>query len=54
MPKPATVLQCPRCGSRTLKIELIGSMLKNGKVTGGTKEYVCSPCDRKGQRVVVA
>jgi hypothetical protein len=54
MPKPEYVLQCPRCGCRTFKVEVTGAMLKSGKVTGGTKEHICSACDRKGERVVVA
>lgn len=54
MPKPASLIQCPRCGGRTVRVEITGAMLTNGKVTGGTKEYVCAACDRKGERVVVA
>ena len=54
MPKPAGVIQCPRCGGRTMRVEVTGAMLKNGKVTGGTEELICAACDRKGDRVVVA
>lgn len=54
LPRPEHLLQCPRCACRTMKVEVTGAMLKGGKVTGGTKQYICSMCDRKGERVVVA
>lgn len=54
MPKPATLLQCPRCGGREVIETKSGMLLKDGKPSGGTKQHVCALCLSKGERVVVA
>ncbi|MGQ7956505.1 hypothetical protein ACUTAF_02090 [Pseudomonas sp. SP16.1] len=51
--KPATMIQCHRCGGREVIETKIGVMLKNGKTTGGTKQLICACCFMKGERVVV-
>lgn len=53
MPKPATMVQCHRCGGREVIETKIGVMMKNGKPTGGTKQLLCAQCFMKGDRVVV-
>ena len=53
MPKPATMIQCHRCGSREVMITKIGMLLKNGKATGGTPQVICASCHRGGERVVL-
>jgi hypothetical protein len=53
MPKPATMIQCHRCGSREVMITKIGMLLKNGKATGGTPQVLCASCHRGGERVVL-
>ncbi len=52
--KPASMLQCHRCGGREVIETKTGALLKNGKVTGGTKAWICAGCHRNGQRVVLA
>lgn len=52
--KPATMLQCHRCGGREVIETKIGVMMKNGKPTGGTKTLICVVCLLKGERVVLA
>jgi hypothetical protein len=32
----------------------VGMLWENGKAKGGTKQYLCAHCHRKGERVVVA
>lgn len=53
-PKPAAMLQCPRCGCREVLPLTTGAVLKNGKVSGGTTVHVCAACFMKGERVVLA
>lgn len=53
-PKPATMVQCHRCGGREVIETKIGVMMKNGKPTGGTKALICVGCLLKGERVVVS
>jgi hypothetical protein len=52
--KPATMIQCHRCGGREVIETKIGVMMKNGKPTGGTKQILCALCFMKGERVVLA
>lgn len=54
MPKPPTVLQCPRCGGRDVLELRTGAMVRNRKVVGGTKQVVCAHCYMKGERVMLA
>jgi len=50
--KPPAILQC-RCGCRELIEVKTGLLFKNGKPSGGTKQYLCAHCLMKGERVVV-
>lgn len=52
-PKPATMVQCHRCGGREVIETKIGVMMKNGKPTGGTKALICVGCLLNGERVVL-
>jgi hypothetical protein len=54
LPKPALMVQCPRCSGREITVTLIGALTVAGKVKGGTKQYLCTACLMKGERVVVA
>lgn len=54
MPKPASVLQCNRCGGREMIETKTGMLFKDGKASGGTKQILCAACLMKGERVVVA
>ena len=53
MPKPATMIQCHRCGGREVIESKIGVLMKNGKPTGGTKALLCVVCLLNGERVVL-
>ncbi len=53
-PKPADMLQCPRCAAREVTPTVLGAMLVAGKLKGGTTQYICTCCMLKGERVVVA
>ncbi|XEG73996.1 hypothetical protein QA447_07135 [Pseudomonas sp. abacavir_1] len=53
-PKPASMIQCHRCGCREVIETKIGVMMKNGKPSGGTKQLLCSNCFMRGERVVVS
>jgi hypothetical protein len=53
-PRPAELLQCPRCGGREVLGTVTGATIKAGRVSGGTKAWVCAGCHRKGERVVLA
>lgn len=53
MPKPATMVQCHRCGGREVIETKIGVLMKNGKPTGGTKQLLCVGCILRGERVVL-
>lgn len=52
--KPADMLECPRCQGREVTPTLLGALLKGGKIQGGTKQFICTSCMLKGERVVVA
>lgn len=54
MPKPAALLQCPRCAGRELIETKTGVLLKGGKPSGGTRQMVCALCLSRGDRVVIA
>jgi hypothetical protein len=53
MPKPASMIQCGRCGSREVLETKIGMLYKNGKASGGTKQILCASCFMRGERVVL-
>ncbi|WP_241494492.1 hypothetical protein [Pseudomonas asplenii] len=53
MPKPAYMVQCHRCGGREFIETKIGMLMKNGKLTGGTKQLLCVGCLLQGERVVL-
>lgn len=53
LPKPSTMLQCPRCGGREMIETKIGMLMKNGRPMGGTKRILCASCLAKGEKVVV-
>lgn len=53
MPKPATMVQCHRCGGREVLETKICVLMKNGKPTGGTKALLCVCCLLQGERVVL-
>ena len=52
--KPATMVQCHRCGGREVIETKIGIMMKDGKPSGGTKTLICVCCLLQGKRVVVS
>jgi len=52
--KPAEMLQCPRCAGREVLASVTGATIKGGRVSGGTKAWICAGCHRKGERVVLA
>ena len=52
MPKPASMLQCPRCGGRSFVETVTGVMTRGGRPFGGTKAHVCVMCLIRGERVV--
>ncbi len=54
MPKPASMIQCHRCGGREIIETKTGVMFKNGRPSGGTKTLICASCHRSGERVVLA
>ena len=53
MPKPASMIQCGRCGSREVIETKIGMLYKAGKAQGGTKQILCAACFMRGERVVL-
>jgi hypothetical protein len=53
MPKPATMIQCHRCGGREVIETKTGMLLRDGKPTGGTKSLLCVGCLLKGDRVLL-
>ena len=53
MPKPASMIQCHRCGSREVLEVKIGMIYKAGKAQGGTKQVLCASCFMRGERVVL-
>ena len=52
--KTAGMLQCPRCAGREVLVTVTGATIKGGRVSGGTKAWLCAGCHRKGERVVLA
>lgn len=53
-PKPAGMLQCPRCAGREVIETKVGMVLTDGKPRGGTKQWLCALCHSRGERVVFA
>ena len=53
-PKPASMIQCHRCGGREVVETRIGVLLQGGKTKGGTKALLCACCLLRGERVVLA
>ncbi|MBB1599490.1 hypothetical protein [Variovorax sp. UMC13] len=53
MPRPASLIQCPRCGGREMIETKTGMLFSGGKASGGTKQILCAACLLKGERVVV-
>lgn len=53
-PRPAALLQCPRCASRETITTKIGVMYVDGKARGGTPQTLCAGCFSNGERVVLA
>lgn len=53
IPRPACLLQCPRCAGQELIETKSGVFLQGGKTKGGTKSYLCAACFMRGERVVV-
>ena len=51
---PASMIQCHRCAGREVVETRIGAALRNGKMSGGTKQILCATCWRNGERVVLA
>jgi hypothetical protein len=52
--RPEHIARCHRCTGVELKEVRIGMTKRNGKLTGGTKQWICAACERNGERVVVA
>lgn len=50
MARPDGMLQCNRCGSRTIMTTVNGVFIKNGRKTGGTviEKDVCYDCHKRG------
>lgn len=48
--RPDGLIQCPRCGSRTVMNTVTGAFYRDGRKQGGTKtdENVCYHCHMKG------
>lgn len=53
IPRPACLLQCPRCAGQELIEARSGVLLQGGKTRGGTKAMLCVACLLRGERVVV-
>lgn len=51
---PAHIARCHRCNGIELKEVRIGMTKRNGKLIGGTKQWICASCERNGERVVVS
>ena len=54
-PRPPGLLQCPRCGSRTIMTSKNGVMIVDGRKKHGTviHQDVCADCYRQGDIVPV-
>lgn len=48
--RPSGMLQCNRCGSRTVMTATNGVFIKNGRKTGGTiiEKDICATCYQLG------
>lgn len=53
-PRPATMLQCPRCAGREVLELKSGASMQGGKLKGGATQIVCATCFMKGERIVLA
>lgn len=53
-PKPASMLQCHKCGGREVLTLRSGVLMQAGRTKGGAKAEVCALCFLKGDRVVLA
>ena len=53
LPKPATMIQCHRCGGREVIETKVGMLFKHGRAQGGTRTILCATCHRQGERVVL-
>ena len=51
--KPDVMLECRRCGGREIIETRIGALYRNGRVSGGTRQYLCALCLSRGERVVL-
>lgn len=51
--KPASLLQCHRCGGREVIETRIGMTFRAGKASGGTRVRLCANCYMNGERVVL-
>lgn len=54
MPRPASMIQCHRCGGAEVIVTKVGMMYKDGKATGGTKQILCALCFMRGERVLLS
>jgi hypothetical protein len=50
MPRPDGMLQCNRCGGRSILTEVSGAFVRNGRKQGGTviAKDQCASCWRQG------
>jgi len=50
MARPDGIVQCNRCGSRTLLTLVNGVFIENGRKTGGTviEKDICADCYKRG------
>ncbi|WP_442592477.1 hypothetical protein ACSBPU_12810 [Parapusillimonas sp. JC17] len=48
--RPDGMIQCNRCGSRTIMTTVTGAFIKNGRKSGGTvtDKDVCYHCHQRG------
>ena len=53
MAKPASMVQCHRCGGREVIRTEIGVMRQGGKAKKGTEQLLCAGCFMRGERVVI-
>ena len=52
-PKPASMIDCHRCGGREVIETRIGALYRSGRASGGTRQYLCALCFMRGERVVL-
>ncbi|MGA0608840.1 hypothetical protein [Caldimonas sp. KR1-144] len=53
-PKPASMIQCRRCGGREVIEVKSGVLFQAGKTKGGTRQLACYLCMMRGERVILA